>query len=193
MYEALDILKKYYITESKQMVTRWIRQNKIKAIRTDNRKQGWEIDEEDLYAFIETLRPGLRKIYQEIEKLKQENKMLKEISKKVIAEVELKQLSFDDFEEINTKKKRGKYGKITPSLLKKVFFASNELKYFSETERDYKFREFYNLFFENGKLKPELFDTDKNVYICPVTYIAYDYPKPLIKNAVKEFLEPRLF
>jgi len=48
VYEALDILRKYYITDSKQMVNRWIRENRIKATRTENRKAGWEIDEESL-------------------------------------------------------------------------------------------------------------------------------------------------
>lgn len=190
VYEVLDILKKYYITESEQMVTRWIREDKIKATRTDNRKEGWEINESDLYAFIDNLRPGLQQTYQENEILKEENKKLSEISNNVGFEIEQQQLSIED---LDNQHNQVKYGKIDYFLLEKVFFASEELAYISKNEQDHKFKSFYNLFFDNDKLKPEIFDPDQNVYMCPITYRTFDYPKPLIKNAVKEFLKPRLF
>jgi hypothetical protein len=40
---TLDMLKQYYITGSKQMITRWIREGKIKGTRSENRKEGWVI------------------------------------------------------------------------------------------------------------------------------------------------------
>lgn len=62
VHEVLAILKNYYITESLQMVTRWIREGKIQGIRSENRKEGYRVTEDDLFDFIEELRPGLPSI-----------------------------------------------------------------------------------------------------------------------------------
>jgi len=59
VHQALKILQEYYITDSIQMVTRWIREGKIKAERSANRKEGWRIYHDDLFEFIEEQRPGL--------------------------------------------------------------------------------------------------------------------------------------
>ena len=62
VHQALKILQQYYITDSIQMVTRWIRQGKIRAERSENRKEGWRIHHDDLFEFIEEQRPGLPEI-----------------------------------------------------------------------------------------------------------------------------------
>ncbi|MFB5284687.1 helix-turn-helix domain-containing protein [Peribacillus sp. Hz7] len=62
LHQTLNILKEYYITDSVQMVSRWIREGKIKATRSENRKDGWKIHHEDLFEFIEEQRPGLPEI-----------------------------------------------------------------------------------------------------------------------------------
>jgi regulator of replication initiation timing len=62
VHEALKILQQYYITECIQMVTRWIRERKIIAERSHNKKDGWKIHEDDLFEFIEDKRPGLRQV-----------------------------------------------------------------------------------------------------------------------------------
>ncbi|MBS4171812.1 helix-turn-helix domain-containing protein [Bacillus sp. FJAT-49736] len=62
VHEVLAILQKYYITDSQQMVTRWIREGKIRAVRTDNRKDGYRVAEDDLFDFIEEQRPGLEMV-----------------------------------------------------------------------------------------------------------------------------------
>jgi DNA repair exonuclease SbcCD ATPase subunit len=62
VHQALKILQQYYITDSIQMVTRWIREGKIKAERSANRREGWRIHKEDLFDFIEEQRPGLPEI-----------------------------------------------------------------------------------------------------------------------------------
>ncbi|MBB6451770.1 putative site-specific integrase-resolvase [Salirhabdus euzebyi] len=56
---GIKILGEYYITDSIQMVTRWIRQGRIKAIRSENRKEGYLINHEDLFDYIDEIRPGL--------------------------------------------------------------------------------------------------------------------------------------
>jgi archaellum component FlaC len=62
VHQALKILQQYYITDSIQMVTRWIREGKIRAERSENRKEGWRIHHDDLFEFIEEQRPGLPEI-----------------------------------------------------------------------------------------------------------------------------------
>ncbi|MBY6270826.1 MAG: DNA-binding protein [Bacillaceae bacterium] len=62
VHQALKILQQYYITDSIQMVTRWIREGKIKAERSANRKEGWRIHHDDLFEFIEEQRPGLPEV-----------------------------------------------------------------------------------------------------------------------------------
>jgi len=64
VHEVLSILEQYYITNSQQMVTRWIREGKIPAMRSENRKEGYKVLEEDLYEFIEEQRPGLRATFE---------------------------------------------------------------------------------------------------------------------------------
>lgn len=68
VHEVLAILQKYYITDSLQMVTRWIREGKIQGIRSENRREGYRVSEDDLLDYIEELRPGLpaiMEIYEE--------------------------------------------------------------------------------------------------------------------------------
>ncbi|USK75895.1 helix-turn-helix domain-containing protein [Peribacillus frigoritolerans] len=64
VHEVLSILQKYYITDSQQMVTRWIREGKINGVRSKNKKEGYRILEEDLFDFIEEQRPGLPSIFE---------------------------------------------------------------------------------------------------------------------------------
>ncbi|MGM9986445.1 MAG: hypothetical protein ACI35O_04365 [Bacillaceae bacterium] len=58
-HEALKILNEHYITDSLQMVVRWIGEGRILAERSDYRKGGWRIKADDLYDFIEAVHPGL--------------------------------------------------------------------------------------------------------------------------------------
>ncbi|MCM3167923.1 hypothetical protein [Peribacillus frigoritolerans] len=59
VHEALKILNDHYVTDSIKMVTRWIREGKILAERTENRKEGWKIEEGDLFDFITAYNPGI--------------------------------------------------------------------------------------------------------------------------------------
>ncbi|MEC1757396.1 DnaJ domain-containing protein [Schinkia azotoformans] len=67
--QAFEKLKQAGITDSIQTVRRWLRNGTIKASRTDNRKAGFLIDEQDLQRFIND-RTGADKDEQ-IKKLKQ--------------------------------------------------------------------------------------------------------------------------
>lgn len=65
--EALKILKKHYITDDIQMVTRFIRSERLKAEK-DTRKYGYRIREVDLYEFIEEEKPGMIEVIYTFEK-----------------------------------------------------------------------------------------------------------------------------
>ncbi|MGE7604017.1 hypothetical protein ACQKL5_16215 [Peribacillus sp. NPDC097675] len=65
--EALKILRKHYITDEIQMVTRFIRSGRLKAEK-DTRKNGYRIREEDLYEFIEEEKPGMVQVIYTYEK-----------------------------------------------------------------------------------------------------------------------------
>lgn len=73
MFEALERLKETGITESIQVLRKWIREGKIKAEKTDFRKEGYRIHEEDLEQFIEERNP----LYREVKQLRKENADLK--------------------------------------------------------------------------------------------------------------------
>jgi len=59
IHEAVFILNKHYVTDSPQMVSRWIREGKLQAYRSENRKEGWKIYEDDLYEFISEKNLGI--------------------------------------------------------------------------------------------------------------------------------------
>lgn len=42
------------ITESEQMIRRYLRQGKIRGIRPANRKEGWRIPEDEVYRYLVT-------------------------------------------------------------------------------------------------------------------------------------------
>lgn len=65
--EALKILRKHYITDDIQMVTRFIRSGRLKAEK-DTRKSGYRIREMDLYEFIEEEKPGMVQVIYTYEK-----------------------------------------------------------------------------------------------------------------------------
>ncbi|TDL82094.1 hypothetical protein [Peribacillus frigoritolerans] len=59
LFEATSILEEYYITESPQMVARWLREGRIEGESPKNRKEGWRISQNSLFKYIEKERPGL--------------------------------------------------------------------------------------------------------------------------------------
>jgi len=87
--EAFEVLKKERITNSVQMLRRWLRQGVLKGHRSENRKDGWRIAEKELAQFIAVRTPvpdkeviALREqnkcLQAKLEMLQLENKELKE-------------------------------------------------------------------------------------------------------------------
>jgi hypothetical protein len=76
--EALCILQNYFITDSRQVVVRWIREGKIVGERTENRKEGYRISEENLSGFIESMRPGLQAFVRDYNTIRDDIQILRE-------------------------------------------------------------------------------------------------------------------
>lgn len=83
--EAMAFLEEHYIHVSYKTFTSWLRNGEIPAIASDNRKEGWAIRKEDIFAFADKKRPGLRGILEgyhglleDMEKVKQQVKVLME-------------------------------------------------------------------------------------------------------------------
>jgi hypothetical protein len=58
VHEALQILKRHYITGNIQTVSQFIREGRLYGER-GSRKEGWKIKESDLYDFIDEEKPGI--------------------------------------------------------------------------------------------------------------------------------------
>lgn len=58
VHEAFNILKRHYITENVQTVSKFIREGRLRGVR-GYRKDGWLINESDLYEFIDEEKPGI--------------------------------------------------------------------------------------------------------------------------------------
>jgi hypothetical protein len=58
IHEAFKILKRHYITDNIQTVSRFIREKRLHGVR-GKRKDGWIIKESDLYEFIDEEKPGI--------------------------------------------------------------------------------------------------------------------------------------
>jgi predicted nucleic acid-binding Zn-ribbon protein len=73
--EALEYLKKNGITDSQQVVRKWIRDGELKAIPPEKgrRKDGYRIPIEELERFISKRNP----LYDEVKRLEEENEQLK--------------------------------------------------------------------------------------------------------------------
>lgn len=52
MNEAFKILKEYKITSHIESVRRWLRNGVIKGIEPSSKKEGWKIEHDDLFDFI---------------------------------------------------------------------------------------------------------------------------------------------
>jgi excisionase family DNA binding protein len=84
VHEALEYLKKTGITDSQQVVRKWIRDGELKAIPPEKgrRKDGYRIPIEELEQFIAQRNP----LYPEVKRLREENQRLKDELKRLKSE-----------------------------------------------------------------------------------------------------------
>lgn len=78
--QAFDILKENGITSSKQQITKWIRQGKLKAIPYEKNKPqtGYRISHECIQEFIEDKRLSREQLLQRVKELESEVAILRE-------------------------------------------------------------------------------------------------------------------
>lgn len=79
--EALKRLKEAGVTNSIQVLRKWVREGKIKAQKTEFRKEGYRIDESELERFIKEKNPlyeKVKRLQEQVKQLQEENHNLKE-------------------------------------------------------------------------------------------------------------------
>lgn len=78
--QALAILQEQGITSSRQQITKWIRQGKLKAIPFEKNKPqiGYRIEYEDLRRFIENKKISREDLLQRIQELEDEVALLQD-------------------------------------------------------------------------------------------------------------------
>ncbi|MEH7349129.1 hypothetical protein [Gottfriedia acidiceleris] len=72
---AVEILEKFEITHSKQVLNRWTRELRLKGEKIDNK---YRISEEELYKFIELKKPKIREILDNTSALKEDLVLINE-------------------------------------------------------------------------------------------------------------------
>jgi hypothetical protein len=182
---ALEVLKKYSITESKQMVTRWIRKGKLRGYRSENRKEGYKIPEEELYRFIDDKRPGFRMLHETVMELRKGMKDITEDLQQIKKEfTHLKKKGK------NVKEIRGKTNAVAPKLLQDVFQANMQQISKDGKETEIVFNEVSALLFAGDTLRDHIHAD--GVFTCPLTKVKYKYPKPFFKHVVQTHIEKSL-
>lgn len=197
--EALEILKAKGITDSIQMVRRWLRSGELKGTRSANRKAGYEIREEDLEAFIRQrldvdrkgeseelarLRAEVENLRARVEELEKENRELRAVAenKSPVSDGDQKraaqELTREEAEEIwRADRSKFKY----PDEVQKAAHES-----------------FIKLLFRlgpDGRLGPErnvtnLYDERyKNPYVCPNTGRKFSSAQKLVAALIPRLLE----
>lgn len=78
--QALELLKEQGITNSRQQITKWIRQGKLQAIPFEKNKPqiGYRIEEEELQRFIQARKVTPEDLYERIHQLVEENTALRQ-------------------------------------------------------------------------------------------------------------------
>ena len=174
--EAFEILKTEKITNSAQMVRRWLRQGKLKGHRSENRKDGWRIDEKELKQFIAARAPVSD---EELIHLKQQNTILK-------SELELLQAE--------NKELKHKLSNITHGNMKKelthhevITIWHNAIKNLGEEEDilDAAYGSLIKGVLDNETGITKLHNPKfKRPYLCPFTNKKFGSPERLIKSAI---------
>jgi hypothetical protein len=183
VYAAFEILKQYYITDSKQMVARWLREGRIKGFRTENRKEGWTIYEEDLYDFIDRERPGLRTLFLELKEIRKEYKEIRgEVAR-----------LHEEMNEIKINKPEKSKGILTLEEFNKAFsavIAKEHPDIGTDQIQDIK-QICEELYFSEGAFKTKLHNPDSNEFICPDTKESAKYFKPLLKRLIRRRIDSK--
>lgn len=144
--EATQILSEEAITNSEQIVRRWIREGKLKATRTENRKNGYCIFADDLTEFISKRKPEKKwqrfadeeymkweKAFFENRKLAEENQRLKTLNQNLEFKITSLNLKIKGLESrINLLKSANKISSnnsnVTNSNIKGLFGNEQETK-----------------------------------------------------------------
>lgn len=178
--EAFHILQREGITNSIQMVRRWLRECKIKGICTPNRKEGWRIPKHELNVFIESryLNAGLKqeiaRLTVEIERLTEENERLKQQLNHITNHnVTNSNVTYGNIKELTPQEVESLWLEITKTI-------TDSAEILEQAHRHL----FLNLFRKNES-KTNLYNPKyKRPYLCPFTNKKFNSAESLVQAAI---------
>ena len=178
--EAFHILQREGITSSIQMVRRWLREGKIKGIRTPNRKEGWHIPKRELNLFIESrdthagLKQTITRLTAVIEHLTQENETLKQQLHSMI----LPHVTHSNITKCNVKE-------LTPQQVERLWLESTKTRKDSTEQLKQVHRHLFQHLFRDHASMTHLYNPKyKRPYLCPFTNKKFSSAESLVQAAI---------
>ena len=174
-------MQQHGITDSEQMIRRWLSDGRIKGQRSTYRKEGWKITKAELYRFIEEVKPAIchereiQKLKKWVAQLEMENKELQEqlnnITSDNITTGNIKELTRAEVEEIwqqevqKVNETAELLGMAHNSLIGGIFKGDADKT---------------NLYNPKFKLRP---------YVCPFSNKKFGSPEALVKTAMLRLIK----
>ncbi|MFC5713670.1 helix-turn-helix domain-containing protein [Thalassorhabdus alkalitolerans] len=183
--ELLKLLRKYYISDSRQVLVRWIREGKFKGAEKDKRQDGWRVPLESVNEFIDERRPGLREMLADLDQLKKEMNSLKRRIETLEKHNQLTSREQNSKEEGLPRKKQEDY---TVDDIKKLI--EEVIKDSKSNPRDKEGNDLYTVMVKVYCTEKLLADIKKKYFTCPI--VPKDGPrkslKPALVRAIKEIV-----
>lgn len=179
--EAFELLKKEKITDSVQMLRRWLRQGVLKGHPSENRKDGWRIAKKELEQFIATRTPAPAK---ELIALREQNKNLQ-------AKLEILQL---ENKELKQQLANVTQGNITGGNIIRELNNQELAMLWQEAVKNLKtepdilegaYQSLVKEILDKNTSMTKLYDHKfKRPYVCPFTNKKFSNPERLIASAI---------
>lgn len=184
VHEALKILKRHFITDNPQMVSRYIREGRLYAERA-TKKDGWKIKEDDLYEFIEEEKPGIVAIIsvydqyidgllipKKNEKIMESDNVqtsIEQLSRKVekLAQTVESLLVNKDVDTKVTEKENPHETKSYDEFISHLV-GKKKINEIEKKQSEIELKQVYGVYYKDGKLRAEVKVLDG--FMCPITH-----------------------
>ena len=216
VHEALKILKRHYVTDNIQMVSRFIREGRLVGER-GTRKDGWKIKESDLYDFIDEEKPGIiemvyiydkysesvfvptsedylskkKKLHVKVnEQLDEPLSIQNENTPDVLHSANTKEVDIDGISHKVAKKKKIKYEKVTYDKFCEILKKNNVISQDESITLIEELKLVYFVYYDQTTTLREEILCDNGFYSCPL--LPDQTQKtflPLLKNSAPKLLE----
>lgn len=216
VHEAFKILKRHYVTDNPQMVSRFIREGRLVGER-GTRKDGWKIKESDLYDFIDEEKPGIIEMvyvydkYSESvfvptsedylskkkrinvntnEQLEEHSLILNKDTSEVLDTGKTKEVD-DINHKIAKKKKKVKYEKMTYEKFCEILEQNDVISQDESVTLKEELKLVYFVYYDQTTTLREEILCNKGLYTCPILPDQKTQKTflPLLKNTAPKLLE----